>query len=104
MDLFSCYDIFPDEETKKRVMEIDAIAYRRNKAVENKIRLAEAAIENHDIEMAYAAMNIDTTVAEMLNRMDPVERKRVLEDARQSAKEQQKKVGYSPTLKSRHFC
>lgn len=72
MDLFSCYDIFPDEKTKKRAMEIEAIAYRRNKAVENKIRLAKAAIENHNMEMAYAAMNIDTTLAEILDRMDPM--------------------------------
>ena len=93
MDLFiPGYDIFKDENSKKRAMQIEAIAYRRNKAVENRIRLANAAIENHDIEMACAALHIDTTIAEMLDRMDPNERKRALEDARQSAKEQQERL------------
>ena len=89
---YNCYDIFKDENSKKRAMEIDAIAYRRNKAVENRIRLANAAIENYDIEMACAALHIETTIAEMLDRMDPDERKRALEDARQSAKKQQERL------------
>ena len=92
MELFDCYNIFKDEKARKRVMEIDAIAYRRNKAIENRIKLANAAIENHDIKMACAALHIDTTIAEMLDRMEPDERKRALEDARQSAKEQQEKL------------
>ena len=92
MELFDCYNIFKDEKDCKRAMEIEAIAYRRTKAVENRIRMAEAAIENHDIETACAAFQINTTIAEMLDRMDPDERKRALEDARQSAKEQQERL------------
>ena len=92
MESFDCYDIFKDEKARKCAMEIEAIAYRRTKAMENRIRMAEAAIENHDIETACAVFQINTTIAEMLDRMDPDERKRVLEDARQSAKEQQKRL------------
>ena len=92
MKLFDCYNIFNDEKARKQAMEIEVIAYRRNKAVENRIKLANAAIENHDIKTACTALNIDTTIAEMLDRMEPDERKRALEDARQSAKEQQKRL------------
>lgn len=92
MESFDCYDIFKDEKARKRAMEIEAIAYRRTKAMENRIRLAEAAIENHDIETVCAAFQINTTIAEKLDRMDPDERKRALEDARRSAKEQQDKL------------
>ena len=81
-----------DEKARKRAMEIEAIAYKRTKFVENRIKVAKVAIENHDIEMAYAALHIDTNFAEMLDRMDPNERKRALEDARQSAKEQQERL------------
>ena len=35
---------------------------------------------------------INTTITEMLDRMEPDERKRALEDARQSAKEQQERL------------
>ena len=47
MDLFNsnCYDIFKDENSKKRAMQIEAIAYRRNKAVESRVKRDMDAIQ-----------------------------------------------------------
>ena len=95
MDLFnsSCYDIFKDENSKKRAMEIDAIAYRRNKAVENRIKVAKSAIENNDMKTFCEVMNVDTKLfSKELEKLPEDERKRALEDARQSAKEQQERI------------
>lgn len=50
MDLFSCYDIFPDEETKKRVMEINAIAIWSNLPVD---RQGRKIVEGPRAEKAY---------------------------------------------------
>lgn len=41
----SCYDIFKDEKTRKKVMNLDAIAYKRTKAVENRMKRDINAIQ-----------------------------------------------------------
>ena len=95
MDLFdsNCYDIFKDEKTKKRVMKIDAIAYKRTKAVENRIKVAKAAIENHDMKTFCEVMHVDTKLfSKELEKLPEDERKIVIEDTRQSAKEQQERL------------
>ena len=95
MDLFNsnCYDIFKDENFKKHAMEINAIAYRRNKAVENRIKVAKAAIKNNDMKTFSEVMHVDTKLfSKELEKLPEDERKIVIEDARQSAKEQQERL------------
>ena len=93
MELFDCYNIFKDEKARKRVMKLDAIAYRRNKAVENRIKVAKSAIENHDMKTFCEVMNVDTKLfSKELERLPEDEQKVILEDARQSAKEQQERL------------
>ena len=62
MDLFipNCYDIFKDEKTRKKIMQLDAIAYKRTKAVENRIKVAKVAIENNDMKTFCEVMHVDT--------------------------------------------
>lgn len=80
MDLFiPGYDIFKDENSKKRAMQIEAIAYRRNKAVERRVKRDMIAIETGSF-------------SKMLESLPEEEQKIILEDARQSAKEQQEKL------------
>ena len=87
------YDIFKDEKTRKRVMKLEEIAYKRTKAVENRIKVAKAAIENHDMKTFCEVMHVDTKLfSKKLEKLPEDERKRVLEDAKQSAKEQQKRL------------
>ena len=80
MDLFiSGYDIFKDGKSKKRAMQIEAIAYKRAKAVESRIKRDMIAIETG-------------SYSKMLESLPEDERKRALEDARQSAKDQQERL------------
>ena len=95
MDLFipNCYDIFKDEKTRKKIMQLDAIAYKRTKAVENRIKVAKVAIENNDMKTFCEVMHVDTKLfSKELERLPEDERKRALEDARQSAKKQQERL------------
>ena len=94
MDLFiPGYDIFKDENSKKRAMQIEAIAYRRNKAVENRIKVAKAAIENNDMKTFCEVMHVDTKLfSKELERLPEDEQKVILDEARQSAKEQQERL------------
>lgn len=95
MDLFnsSCYDVFKDEKTKKRVMKIDAIAYKRNKAVENRIKVAMAAIENNDMKTFCDVMHVDIKLfSKELEKLPEDERKIILENVKQSAKEQKERL------------
>lgn len=92
MDLFNfnCYDICKNEETKKKLMNIDAIAYKRARAVENRIKVAKAALSNNDMKTFCEVMHVDTKLfSKVLDDLPEDERKRVLEDAKKSAKEQQ---------------
>lgn len=81
MGLFipDCYDIFKDKNSKKRAMQIEAIVYKRNKAVENRVKRDMIAIETGNF-------------SKMLESLPEEERKRALEDTRQSAKEQQERL------------
>lgn len=95
MDLFNsnCYDIFKDEKTRKKIMKLDAIACKRSRAVENRIKVAKSAIENNDMKTFCEVMNVDTKLfSKELESLPEDERKVALEDARQSAKEQQERL------------
>lgn len=95
MGLFipDCYDIFKDKNSKKRAMQIEAIVYKRNKALENRIKVAKSAIKNNDMKTFCEVMHVDTKLfSKELESLPEEERKRALEDARQSAKEQQERL------------
>ena len=74
-------------------MQIEAIAYKRTKAVENRIKVAKAAIENNDMKTFCEVMNVDTKLfSKELESLPEDEQKVILEEARQSAKEQQERL------------
>ena len=78
MDLFNCYNnMFKDEKTRKKMLKIERIRYNREKALRNRVA--------KEIEVM-------KSFSEIIEDLPEDERKRVLEDARQSAKEQQERL------------
>lgn len=95
MDLFNsnCYSIIKDKKLRKKIMKLDAIACKRSRAVENRIKVAKSAIENNDMKTFCEVMHVDTKLfLKELEKLPEDEQKVILEDARQSAKKQQERL------------
>ena len=93
MDLFDCYNIFKDENIKKRAIKLEAIAHKRTAAVANRIKVAKASIANNDMNTFCEVMRIDTKLfSKMVDSLPEDERKQQKMLAVQATEEQKKRL------------
>lgn len=97
MESLDCLSFIKEDNIRKRFLNIEAIAYKRTKAVENRIKVAKAAIANNDIKTFCEVMNVDTRL--VMNEIESIpneEREVFIKDMRKDFEKREE-------LKEKHF-